>query len=181
MENINIEEKKHWYTLKVPSGAEDRIIEQLRNNYKEAGMELRKEDIYSPATIKKIGKKEKKQTLCKGYIFIKTTLNEKITNLITSIAKVSFLYSIPGKPARISDKEYNSMKDNILKVCQSDIAGKTFIKGDTVKIKAGSFNDFHGTIDSLTVTGGIKKATVSVSVFGRESLVTVNFEDIEKI
>jgi len=55
----------------------------------------------------------------------------------------------------------------------------SFHVGEAVKIVDGPFSDFTGTIDSID--NAKSKVTVMVSIFGRETPLTLDFLQIEKI
>ena len=50
---------------------------------------------------------------------------------------------------------------------------------DVVKVITGPFENFMGTVESINLEK--KKVKVYVSMFGRETLVELDFEQIEKL
>lgn len=179
MENSGNNGKKGWFALKVLSGSETSIINQIKLNYDAAGLAEQFEEIYCPSVEVKSGKKTRQKQLYPGYIFIKMIMNEKTKDAVISIPRVySFLTDGTGKPKVISEKEYQKMIGKISEVHQSSAEGETFAIGDLVKIKSGSFNEFKGTV--LAIEREKKLLTLSILVFQRETRVTVAFENAEK-
>ena len=50
---------------------------------------------------------------------------------------------------------------------------------DVVKVISGPFENFMGTIDNINIDK--RKVKVFVSMFGRETLVELDFDQVEKI
>ena len=181
MENTSSALKKSWFILKVLSGAETNVMNQIKLNYEAANLENYFEEIYCPSIEIKFGKKVKTKYLYPGYIFIKMVMNEKAKDAVISVPRIySFLTDgMSGTPKRISDAEYEKMIGKITEVHKSGAEGMTFAIGQTIKIKSGSFNEFKGTV--LAIDKEKKLLTLSILVFQRETTVTVAFEDAEKI
>lgn len=177
--------KKDWFTLKVRSGSEASIIHQIELNFKAANIETCLDEVYSPSVQVKAGTKTREKKLYPGYIFIKMVMSEKTKDAVLSIPQVySFLSSGKNKlgvsvPAPVSEREYENMIAKVNKISETNVQGETFTAGDMVKIKSGSFNEFKGTV--LAVDNEKKLLKLSILVFQRETLVTVSFDDAEKI
>lgn len=177
--------KKNWFTLKVRSGSEASIIHQIELNFKAAGIEDCLEEIYSPSVQIKSGNKTREKKLYPGYIFIKMVMSEKTKDAVLSIPQVySFLSSGKDKagvgiPAPVSEREYENMIAKVNKISEANVQGETFVIGDVVRIKSGSFNEFKGTV--IAVDNEKKLLKLSILVFQRETHVTVAFDDAEKI
>ena len=54
-----------------------------------------------------------------------------------------------------------------------------FIAGQNVRIITGPFEDFVGTVDEIDTEKG--KVKVLVNMFGRETPVTLDFLEVEKL
>lgn len=172
--------RKGWYVLKVLSGAEASISNQIKLSYEAAGLFDSFEGVYCPSVEVQFGKKLRRKILYPGYIFVKMILNEKTRDVIDSIPKIySFLSDSPGKPKMLTDKEYQEMVDKISMAHKSNIEGQSFAINDLVKIKSGSFNEFKGTV--LAVDKEKKLLTLLIVVFQRETQITVAFDDAEKL
>jgi transcriptional antiterminator NusG len=52
-------------------------------------------------------------------------------------------------------------------------------KGDAVKVTEGPFENFMGTVDEIHEEK--RKLKVFISMFGRETLVELDFEQVEKV
>ena len=54
-----------------------------------------------------------------------------------------------------------------------------FIKGDQIKIREGTFENFEGVVDSIDPERGIVK--VIVTIFGRSTPLDIGYWQIEKL
>ena len=62
---------------------------------------------------------------------------------------------------------------------EATLQGMEFRKGDRVKIKEGSFQNFEGSVDSIDEQKGI--VTVLLTIFGRSTPVDVEYWQLEKV
>ena len=81
----------------------------------------------------------------------------------------------PGsKPVPLTDRE---MKDfGVESIVFPDIEVEA---GDNIKIVSGAFKDFVGSVEEINVEK--RKIKAFVSIFGRDTSVEVDFDDVEKI
>lgn len=177
--------QKHWFAVKVVSGTEASIMEQIKKNYMAAGLEDLFEEVYCPSTtVSSTTQNNKTVTKTKflypGYIFIKMAMQDTAKDAVLSVPKVyHFLSDSSGKPSKISEKEFAKMFESVEEQHKANANGKSFAIGDKVKITSGSFNEFQGTV--LSVDAEQKVLAVSVMVFQRETRVEVNFGNAQKI
>lgn len=111
-----------------------------------------------------------------GYIFVKMLLNNEAKGILTNNqSKVGFIMGGYSKPHVVSEEEIANMKKQI------EIRNNTqeaFIVGDVVRIMHREFTDFNGIITELFDDG---QANVSISIFGRNTVVKFSIKDLEKI
>ena len=85
-----------------------------------------------------------------------------------------------GKPTSMKDHDVEMM---LLAAAKQDeeatLQGMEFRKGDRVKIKEGSFQNFEGTVDTIDEQKGI--VTVLLTIFGRATPVDVEYWQLEKL
>ena len=80
----------------------------------------------------------------------------------------------PGsKPVPLTDEEVRD-----LGVQDTVLPSIDLKEEDVVKVISGPFESFMGTVDSVNLEK--RKVKVYVSMFGRETLVELDFEQIEK-
>lgn len=174
-----------WYVFRVQSGREDSLIQSLKNSFpsmKRDGLNGNDYflDFSSPkrTMIKYVdGKKiEKEVTVYPGYIFLKIKMTDEITLYLRNFFRQNGFAAI--LPKTISDAEYEKMMSGVSGL--SDKAKTfTFAIGQKVKINAGSFASMEGNID--TINNDEKKLVVSVMIFGCETKIDVDFDQVSII
>ena len=90
---------------------------------------------------------------------------------------LSFL-GVGKEPQALTEPEVN----RLLGISERDKSAPDtydFYPGDIVKIVAGPFTDFEGTVDKIS--DDKKKLTVKVTVFGRATPVEVRIDQVEII
>ena len=114
--------------------------------------------------------------LAPGYIFVKMFLNNEAKKILTyNQTKIGFIMGGYTKPQIVSEQEITNMKQQIEIKNNSQDA---FLIGDVVRITHREFSDFNGIITDLFDNG---QANVSISIFGRNTIVKFSVKDLEKI
>ena len=175
--------KVNWYVLYVRSGAEERVVEQLKIEFS-----CNVGSIFIPkknAIYRRKGQKSEFAQKCfPGYVFIESnkTADVILSTMMSVVRKMKdayyFLY-------------YGDKKDDIA-MCENeqlvmrklfgtehtiDIS-KGFKEGDSVKIISGSLLSFEGIIKRINVSR--REAVIALQMFGASSLITVGLEMVEK-
>ena len=79
-----------------------------------------------------------------------------------------------SKPVPLTDSEVRALGVQETQLPSIDLKVK-----DVVKVTQGPFENFMGTVDSINMEK--RKVKVFVSMFGRETLVELDFDQVEKI
>ena len=111
-------------------------------------------------------------------------LFKRSKNLSRQIVILQYGNSLPDladyHPIRISFGFFFQASDNAAPLAQEGgPVSVEFAKGDRVKIKEGSFQNFEGHVDSIDETKGI--VTVLLTIFGRATPVDVEYWQLEKL
>ena len=170
----------NWYTIRVLSGKEKKVVERLKTVIEVDGFSQYVEEIVAPSKkqtfLKRNKKTERDVVILKGYIFIKCDDNPELFRTINNTPGVSKLSeNASGKPAIIANEEMNRMFD-LSKKSYEDVM---FLDNEDVEVIFGPFKGFNGNISKVDTDK--KKATVIVKVFGRETPLDLTFDQIEKI
>jgi transcriptional antiterminator NusG len=181
-----------WYVLQVYSGYEKRIEKKLRGMM-ESG-ELDKsimQDVKVPTEETSEIRDGKKRTQTKlalpGYILVELDLpddNWKATcHLFREIDGIAgFVGSPPTrKPQPLHAEEARALlaRSGEIKGERVSRAHTAFSVGERVKITDGPFESFTGVIDE--VNNDKTKLKVMVGIFGRNTPVEVDFNQVEKV
>ena len=180
-ENIFAREA-YWYILHTHSGYEQRVekaIRELMRTEKDGQMI---EDVLVPTEkVVDIVNGVKKTSIRKfypGYVMVKMKMTDVSWNMIQSLSRViSFMGSknhpVPMKPSEV-ERVFAAMDDD------SDIRKQriNFNVNDKIQILEGPFSGFFGIVEEVNVEKG--KLWVSVSIFGRQTPVELDFNQVIK-
>lgn len=182
------EERKEatkWYVLRVISGKERKIHQQLtveieRSNWVSAISQVLvpTEKVYQ---IKNGKKMMKERNFFPGYILIEAYESKLNSDIVQSIKSMNGVINFLGKekPAPLRKVEVNRILGKVDEMQESgESLNEPFLVGETVKIVDGPFNDFMGTIEEIYDEK--KKLKVIVKIFGRRTPVELNFMQVEK-
>lgn len=176
-------EDRAWYIIQTYAGMENAAKTNLERRIKSMDMEDYIFQVLVPETKTYEKKKngELKEIITKtypGYLFIDMIVTDETWFMVRNTPMVTgFLGSSGGgsKPVPLLDEEINP----ILKACGIN-NDKPFDceVGDVVLIKSGPFVNSTGKIGQINLDS--RKVYVLVDVFGRESSVELDFDDVEK-
>lgn len=167
-----------WYVVHTYSGHENKVKANLEKMVENRGM---RDDIFEVAVPteeyidNKDGKKKlKERKLFPGYVLVKMIINDESWYLVRNTRGVTGFVGPGSKPVPLSDPEVKALGVQAVVLPMTDLKIK-----DTVKVVSGPFESFMGTVDNLNMEK--RKVKVFVSMFGRETLVELDFEQVEKI
>ncbi len=185
MDQIATSEDRKWYSLRVISGKERKIIERIeleiqRSNWGDVITQVLvpTEKVYKIRNGKKV---IQERNILPGYILVEAVHKKFTPEMVQTIANMPNIIHFLGKnnPIPMQDFEANRL---LGKVDESqDVAEamlEPFIKGETVKITDGPFSNFVGDIQEVNEEK--KKLKVIVKIFGRGTEVELNFMQVEK-
>jgi len=112
-----------------------------------------------------------------GYIMVHMALDEHSWDIVRNTPGVAGFVSTGLKPVPLAEDEANTILKRMEEV-PSEVS-VAFKKGDSVRVTSGPFIDFIGKIEEVNMDKG--KAVVSLSLFGRETPVELDFLTVEKI
>lgn len=170
-------ENASWYVLHTRSGYEALVkagLEKLieNNNLSDTIFDIQ---IPMEQTIEeKNGKKKvvmRKRFPC--YVFLKMIYNNDLWFVITNTRGVTGFVGPQGRPKPLTDEEVKRMR---LEIPTGNI---NLAVGDMVKIVSGALDSFIGEVEELNEKA--QKAKVKVSVFGRDTVVEMDFVELEKL
>ena len=119
-----------------------------------------------------------------GYILIEAALTGEIQHVIRNLPHISgFLSEKQGgkekEPTPLRQSEVNRILGRVDELADKDEENiRPFVVGETVKVVDGPFNGFDGTIEEILEDK--KKLKVSVKIFGRKTILELNFVQVVK-
>jgi transcription termination/antitermination protein NusG len=171
-----------WYIIHTYSGYEQRveqtIQELIRTNI--AGG-LIEEVIVPTEKVVEMAKGQKKTSTRKfypGYVLVKLVLNDHTWHLVQSIPRVTGFVGSKDKPTPLSEAEAKKILDTIEDRKEQPRPKFHFERGDEVRVIDGPFSNFNGLVEDVNYDKG--KLRVSVSIFGRQTPVELDFVQVTK-
>jgi len=171
-----------WYVVNTYSGFEAKVKEHLEKNLQEADMTAAVSQILIPteeiAEIREGKKKISQRKFFPGYILMNMDMSTDLWHLIRSTPRVTgFLGG--EKPVALSEAEMETIFQQIGQAKARPRPKSVFEEGAPVKITGGPFVNFQGVVEEVNPQRG--KVRIMVSIFGRQTPLEVDFEQVEKI
>jgi transcriptional antiterminator NusG len=174
-----------WYVVHTYSGYEEKAKAGLIERARSAGLENKFGDIHIPKMVKESTTKTGKRKLVSktsfpGYILVQMEMGEDTVHLVKSTPKVTGFVGNAKIPRPLPDHEVLRMTD-----AEDTTAPKAvdpsvkYNKGDAIKVTDGPFSNFDGVIDEVRPEKS--KVRVLVSIFGRETPVELEYNQIEVV
>lgn len=176
------ESARHWYVVHTYSGYENKVLESLKQKVQSMGLENEIFDVIIPEkeeVEKKDGvEKVIKRKIFPGYVLVNMIVNEKTWYDVRNTDGVTGFVGSGTKPIPLTEYEY----ENILRemgVEKTKVVHDIDVEvGETVKICSGPFENFAAKVVSVDDEKGKIKALVDM--FGRETNVELDFDQVEK-
>ena len=113
-----------------------------------------------------------------GYVFIEMVMNDATWHLVNSTPRViEFLGN--NNPVVLSEAEVASIMAQMEEGSEKPRPKIEFEIGEEIRVKNGPFKDFNGRIEAVDYDKS--RLQVFVSIFSRETLVDLDFNEVEKI
>jgi len=174
--------QKHWYAVHTYSGHENKVKTNIERRADTMGLKDKLFEILVPTDVEvrnRNGKKaEFKRKVFPGYVLINMVLDDSTWYLVKSTAGVTGFVSSGNKPVALQQKEV----DDIKKALDPEVTvkvKKTWEKNQVVRVAAGPFADFTAKIEEVNEQR--EKLRVLISLFGRDTPVELDFNQVEKI
>ncbi len=176
MENENNTDLAHWYVVYTYSGYENKVKVTLEKLVENRGMQDKIQEIIIPMEEEIEIKDGKQKTSIKkvfpGYVLIKMIMTDETWYIVKNIKGVFNFVGVGEKPLPLTEKEMQTLGID-------DIMNLDFEVGDTVRIITEPFYNYTATIEEIFKDK--KRVKVKVSMFGRETTVDLEFDQIQKI
>ncbi|MBN1162157.1 transcription termination/antitermination factor NusG [Patescibacteria group bacterium] len=176
--NPDVPETAQWYVVHTYSGHENKVAATLKQRIEAGGYTNRIFKLFIPQQQKIIVSEGKKRSveekLFPGYLIVQMLLDDDSWYIVRSTPGVTGFVGMGSTPTPLPEAEVKGLM-RFAEMEAPKFEAK-FRVGDSVKIKEGPFKDFLGKVDEVNEDQG--KAKVLVSVFGRETPVELDFEQI---
>jgi transcription termination/antitermination protein NusG len=173
---------KRWYSVSVLSNYEKKIAEQIRTSAAEQGYEDDIDEVLVPTEevieVRRGKKVTTERRFMPGYVLVRMEMSDGGYHLINSINRVTGFLGPQGRPMPMRDAEVNAILNRVQEGEESPRTLIHFETGEKVKVNDGPFEGFDGMVEEVDEDN--ERLKVSVSIFGRETPVELEFMQVTK-
>ena len=173
--------QRHWYAVHTYSGHENKVMTNILRRAESMNLRDKIFRILVPMETEmraKAGKKtEIKRKVFPGYVLIEMVLDDSTWYLVKSTTGVTGFVSSGNKPVPLQEKEVQLILDSVEGHQPAPVI--KFEKGEVVRVISGPFTEFTGRIEE--VNADKEKLRVLISIFGRDTPVELDFQQVEKV
>jgi transcriptional antiterminator NusG len=174
---------KRWYVVHVYSGSENKVAQSIREQAVSNGLEDQIEEVLVPTEevteIRRGAKVTSERKFFPGYILVKMELTDQSWHIVQSQNRVTGFLGGSGKPVPITEAEAEHLIKQVTEGVERPISDIMFEVGEEVRVSDGPFESFNGYIEEIDEDKSRLKVTVSI--FGRETPVDLEYTQVEKI
>ncbi|MBE1553134.1 transcriptional antiterminator NusG [Filibacter limicola] len=181
---VTMEMEKNWYVVHTYSGYENKVKANLEKRVETMGMQDKIFRVIIPEEEETDFKEGKKRVVMKktfpGYVLVEIIMTDDSWYVVRNTPGVTgFIGSSGGgaKPTPLLPEEVEFiLKQMGVKERKMEV---DFALGEMVQVLEGPFAHFQGKVEEIDEDKG--KIKVSVDMFGRETKMELDFEQIEKL
>ena len=166
-----------WYVVHTYSGYENKVATNVLKAAENRKMQDLILEINIPMeTVTEVTGTQTKTVERKvfpGYVLVKMIMTDESWHLVRNVRGVTGFVGSANKAVPLTDEEIAA-----LGVEKQNVEVK-FDVGDSVKVIDGPLDGFMGTVDEIEIDK--RRVRVIVSMFGRETPVDLDFEQIELV
>ena len=166
-----------WYVAHTYSGYENTVAVSIEQAVENRNMHDLIAEVSIPLeTVTEItdnGPKTVERKVFPGYVLVKMVMTDETWHLVRNIRGVTGFVGAANKAIPLTEEEIAALGVEKREV----VVG--YAVGDSVKITDGALASFIGTVEELDTDKG--KVRVVVSMFGRETPVELDLDQVETI
>ena len=169
---------RHWYVIHTYSGYENKVKANLEKRVQSMHMEDKIFQVLVPTEEEvefKDGKRRRvRKKIFPGYVMVEMINTDDSWYVVRNTPGVTGFVSSGTRPVPLQEREVRSILRQIGLVTEkvrSDIA-----IGQPIKVITGPFSGFGGEVEEVHPERG--KLRVRINMFGRETPVELDFEQI---
>ena len=173
--------EKHWYVIHTYSGHENKVKTNLDKRVKYMEMQDKIFRVLVPTEKQYETKNGQRKTIFRklfpGYVLVEMVLDEHSWFVVRNTPSVTGFVGPGNKPVSLTEAEIHP----ILKRINVEDARPSveFDLQEQVQVTSGPFNGFIGTVAELVPEKA--KLKLTISLFGRETLVELSFDRVAKL
>lgn len=171
-------EEAKWYVAHTFSGYENKVASNIQTVVENRNLHDLIQEVSVPTEtvveIKEDGtKKEVERKIFPGYVLVKMVMNDDTWYVVRNIRGCTGFVGPESKPVPLTEEEVKKLGVEKISV---EIA---YTEGDLVNVIDGPLEGFSGTVDSVDINKN--SVQVTISMFGRETAVEFELDQLEKV
>ena len=172
--------QKEWYVVNTYSGHENKVKEKLEMRASSMGLEdyIFRVVVPEQKEVDEKGK-EKSKKMFPGYIIVEMIMTDEAWFVVRNTPGVTGFIGSSGKGAKpfpLTPQEVDKILGS-MGLSRLDIGNEIQV-GDSVKVINGAFANMYGKVKNIDL--GDQKLELALDLFGQETIVEVDFTEIEK-
>ena len=176
-----MEAEKKWYVIHTYSGYENKVKANLESKVRSMGMEDEIFNVVVPMEddieIRDGRKKLTKKKVFPGYALVEMIVNDRSWYVVRNTPGVTGFVGSGTKPIPLTEAE---VKKILRTTREEELHPIVDLEpGQAVQINTGSFENFPATVTEVDAEKGKIKAVVDM--FGRETTIELDYDQVEKI
>ncbi len=172
-----------WYVIHTQTGAEERAKAGLESRMATTALKQYIEEIVVPteqvSEVRGGKKRISTRKFFPGYIILKMEMNKESWYLVKTTPGITGFIGPGKRPQPLTENEVNNILKRTVETESKPSPKIVFEIGEAVRIAQGPFANFNGSVMEVYPDRG--KLKVSVSIFGRATLVELEYWQVEKI
>ncbi|MBC8531870.1 transcription termination/antitermination protein NusG [Gehongia tenuis] len=169
--------KCQWYVIHTYSGYENKVKANLEKTVENRNLQEFIEEVKVPVEevieVKNGKKKSVQRKIFPGYVMVKMKMTDESWYVVRNTRGVTGFVGPGSKPVPLTDEEVRFMGvENVPIKLDINV-------GENVKVIAGPLKDFVGVVEEIHPEH--QKVKVTVSMFGRETPVELDFAQVQRM
>ena len=170
-------ENAKWYVVHTYDGAENKVATNIEKVVENRKLHDLIHAVMIPTEkvteIKDNKTREVERKIFPGYVLVKMVLTDDSWYVVRNTRGVTGFVGPGSKPVPLTEAEVEALGVNTQQV---EI---NYAAGDSIKVVSGPLEGFIGTVESIDMEN--KKVNVLVSMFGRDTSVELELNQVEVI
>jgi transcriptional antiterminator NusG len=178
------QDERRWYAVHTYSGYENKVRNHLEARIASMGMRDKIFRVVVPVEdeveIKNGQRRTVQRKVFPGYVLVEMVMDDQSWYVVRNTPGVtSFVGASSTHPVPLQEHEIKTILKEQDKTAEKPKPKISFAAGQSVRIVDGPFTEFIGNVSEVHPERN--KVTVLVSFFGRETPVTLDFLQVEKV
>ena len=169
-----------WYVVHTYSGYENKVKVDIEKTIENRGLQDQILEVSVPLEevieLKNGAQKQVERKMFPGYVLVKMVMNQDTWYVVRNTRGVTGFVGPGSEPTPLSEEEMLNL--GFQEQSEPDLV-VDFEVGDMITVIAGAWKDTVGAIRSINEAK--KSITINVEMFGRETPVELNFNEVKKM